>query len=49
MDLKLVYHGLCKVSDWTIRHYYSEALVVGQEHVPLDGPLIMSVVFLHKR
>ncbi len=45
MELKLVYRALRKISDWSLA-FYSEKLVLGQEYVPKDGPLIMWVTTL---
>ncbi|KAI0371934.1 glycerol-3-phosphate-1-acyltransferase [Pilatotrama ljubarskyi] len=41
MELKVVYRGLRRVSDWALR-FYSEIYVDGQENVPRDGPLIIA-------
>ncbi|KAF7419297.1 hypothetical protein PC9H_001884 [Pleurotus ostreatus] len=42
MELKVVYRVLRKISDWTLEGYYSEVHIAGSEHVPEDGPLIIT-------
>ncbi|EAU86620.2 hypothetical protein CC1G_07278 [Coprinopsis cinerea okayama7 len=42
MELKLVYRGLRKVSDWILDGYFSEVVVEGKENVPVEGPLVIA-------
>ncbi|KAL4263369.1 Phospholipid/glycerol acyltransferase domain-containing protein [Pleurotus pulmonarius] len=42
MELKVVYRILRKISDWTLEGYYSEVHIAGSEHVPKNGPLIIT-------